>query len=292
MEINPKLPDLLYKYTSANGLAATLKNASLRFSRPNLFNDLFDTTLELVADFDRDTIVANVLEDTYQNIQGNSSIPLEGTMGRMIRLMQKNFHKMPEKEVILKELRLGVEESLDLLPELSKKFGNEISGFLKTSKICCFSSDSLAPPMWGNYANNLSGSVLGFAPTPGADSFFKLARPVHYTDQRPTLMDQERIIGLLSGVGVTNADAIYQEVLHTKHSSWAYEKEWRIAAGSGWSPEIEVEYVGFHKADLRQVILGTRFDKGMIESVKDELAKYPNVYLFQLSERYKLKPIV
>lgn len=268
-----------------------LENGTVRFSRPTLFNDLFDTTLEMVADIHPDSLVTRALEEIFEKIFSNEIPEFHGTMGVVLKQMWAKRDVLPSKEHLKREIRLGLEETLERIPELAGKFGNEIAGNLEKLKIFCMTNDPASAPMWGNYADNLTGGVLGFSPTPGLDSYFKLAKPITYSDQRPTLMTYERVKGLITGNEVLDPKAISHSAIHTKKVGWSYEKEWRITAGEGWAPESDVEYIDFSPADLREIILGTRFDEEQLDTIEKCLLKYPNAKLFKLSKIYEIVPV-
>ncbi|WP_323784980.1 DUF2971 domain-containing protein [Thalassovita sp.] len=286
IDIHPELPEVLFKYTSEAGLLSILRNKSLRFSRPTRFNDLYDAKLQLSAGYDREAVISGALEKLYASISGEDQTPLVGSMGALIESMRPKFSEDSDKEQLFAELRLGLEESLDNLPDLLKKYEPEFEAHFQLSKILCLSSDGYSPPMWGNYADNLKGAAVGFTPTVEADSLFLTAKPIRYLDKRPALLDEEPLIEQLSARSKNDPDEISERIVFTKAMAWQYEAEWRIVAGHGWKPESETEQVQFHIGDLRYIVLGTRFDLEKVAEVKELMATFPNARLMYLSDDY------
>jgi len=139
--VHPKLPEILYKYTSTSGLISTLENESLRFSRPTLFNDLYDCKLDFGFEFDREKIVISVLEDIFASIHGEEEPEWVGPFGYLLSRMRINCEKFSDKATLFEALRPGLEESLDEFPGLLDKYSKEFGEFFETVKVFCLSSD-------------------------------------------------------------------------------------------------------------------------------------------------------
>ena len=89
--------------------------------------------------------------------------------------------------------------------------------------------------MWSHYAQNHSGIVLRFTDDTSDNPLTK-ARPVRYVDQMPSLFNEESLSDMLAGYGGLDHQKIMDEVVWTKSTHWAHEREWRIYAGDGRFP--------------------------------------------------------
>ena len=136
--------------------------------------------------------------------------------------------------------------------------------------------------MWSYYAANHSGLVLRF--TSGAtNNAFSSARPVRYIDQMPSLFDEKALCDLLALEGHHNSDAdrIFDEVIWTKSSHWAHEREWRIYGGVG-ETVAAYEDVPFTATELDGVIFGLRIAEDDKATIADLIqAKYPHTESLQ-----------
>lgn len=278
---HPDLPDLLHKYLSFDGLKKTLLGSSVLVSRPTLFNDAFDSTPTYGSDFDRETVVESALEQCVSVVRGDEFPKLVGPFAPFLLMLRSTFGA---KRFVEDELRAGLEDTLDGLPAHLSKLKEEHAEHLKSFKICCFSSDSLSPPMWGNYADNLNGGMLSFSHDETRDSLFLTARPVLYKQTPPILFSNDFLSDYLSARAEITPEYLTDLAIFNKDISWKYEQEWRLVAGEGWKPEYETELVNFNPLDLSEVTLGARASQDQINETKHILRiKYPHTRLFRLT---------
>lgn len=106
-----------------------------------------------------------------------------------------------------------------------------IESAIKPLKIACFSEDNNNLPLWGNYADNRKGFCVEYNfKFLGVDSrFTEYLFPVFYAK------DRFNCTFALEQVIDTVFDDMYHPVIDIlfyknifKHSSWSYEREWRL----------------------------------------------------------------
>ena len=68
-------------------------------------------------------------------------------------------------------------------------------------KLLCFSEAFDNILMWARYSQNHTGVVLELSCNEKLDSAWGAARPVKYMDRMPLLVDEERLVRLMSGEG-------------------------------------------------------------------------------------------
>jgi len=183
----------------------------IRFTQPASFNDPFEfrPCIEAAAS---QTQVREYVEQNFDEILKRelqeypilSLLPHE-SMAELLRPMKS---RMPELFQLLQPQYLpGISSAID-------------SAFNKNVGVLCLSEvrDSLL--MWGHYAENHEGFLVGFdqghpffSIRRGPDDEFGFLRQVKYCRSRPS---------------VTLTDTTGTEWFETKSEEWAYEREWRM----------------------------------------------------------------
>ena len=140
--------------------------------------------------------------------------------------------------------------------------------------IVCFSKSYANPTMWGHYAENATGLVLGF------DLASPSAKEVKYKNQFLEL----------PGDGEKDKRFFTEELISTKSTDWEYETELRMYASLDASEfdERNNKFMYFlpfsDEMQLREVFLGPecKVDKSDIEQIK-RYVNHPEVEVFRTS---------
>ena len=115
--------------------------------------------------------------------------------------------------------------------ETKAHFQGLIEFAMEPLKIACFSEDNNNLPLWGNYANNRKGFCVEYNfKSLGIDSrFTEYLFPVFYAKDRLncTFALKQTINTVFDGMYHPNIEILFYKNL-VKHSSWGYEKEWRL----------------------------------------------------------------
>lgn len=282
VEPHPDLPPSLYKYCSQDAARAILSNQTLQFSRPGLFNDGFDLRIALAINIDEKAVIERALDQIYEGAYGPEPFLPGNKLGALLLLMRVFFRNKPEPDAFREAIRPAIEELIANRKNMLRQLCDELAAETAKFKVLCLSSSGTIAPMWGNYADNIHGAALHFAPRE-EDSLFLAARPVSYVDHDPILFDDQGFTDWLSGRrGLGDSDLLSQ-FLYTKTAEWAPEREWRIVAGNGWKPDDEREYVEFSTRDLEAVVFGFRSNatfRGEITKLVTE--RYPECRLREM----------
>ena len=283
-EPHQELPPILYKYLTPDSTLAVLENGSLRFSKPPLFNDDLDARVTLGVNINRDVVIQLTVEKIWEGAYGPLAYPARNAMGTMVNFMRQMAPRLPiSQEEFFEIVRPEIIETLDKIGPGFEQFHAEFHEIIANFKILCLSTNPVSAPMWGNYAENISGAVLGFVPSSVRDSLFLTAKPISYVDDVPIALNDERLSDILSGRASIGDFELDEMMIYTKFRDWSYECEWRIVAGLGWDPKNNFEYVKFDPQDLEVVILGMRAsDQTKAEVASIVAKKYPNCAIRQL----------
>ena len=246
-----------FKYVSPSTGRKIIENCTLRWSTPPLLNDVFDMQFAFRLRLERQAVVdafwklTNVSHEEFNNDQ---------------------------------EIGDAIDACFDEMKAWIAKGSKAILGQFINDKLLCLSDVPDSILMWSHYAQNHSGMVLRFTDqTPGNP--LVMARRVRYLDQMPSLLDEETLSRKLAGCKVLDTRRIMNEVIYTKSSHWAYEREWRVYAGTGRSSD-PYEDIPFNARELDGVIFGVRMDEAEQRDLVELLrARYPHVELLQAKVR-------
>lgn len=282
LQPHPELPASLFKYATPATALAILRNKTLQFSRPGLFNDAFEARINLAINRDDEVVIKGALNQIWEAAYGPLPAQPGNSFGVALLAMRVLFPAQPPREAFDEFMRPQIAETLVNLEHRTRQLCDEVGEFCSKMKILCLSERPTIAPMWAGYCDNIQGVTLEFFPSTN-QSWFANARPVTYLDEAPVLYDNASLIDLLSGRRSTNEDEIQQHFLFTKAADWAYEREWRIVAGTGWEPAVAREYVDFFTTDLRSVTFGIRSSDEFRQEIRAILAeKYPEAAVKQL----------
>jgi hypothetical protein len=250
-----------FKYVSPSTGRIIIENRTLRWSTPPLLNDVFDMQFAFQLRLERQTVV-----DAFW---------------KLTNVSREEFNK---DEEIGNAIDACLDEMKAWIAEGSKAI---LSQFIN-DKILCLSDVPDSILMWSHYAQNHTGMVLRFTDQTTGNPLgnpLVRARRVRYLEQMPSLLDEQALSRKLSGCNILDTRRIMDEVIYTKSSNWAYEREWRVYAGVGRSSN-PYEDIPFNAGELNGVIFGVRMAEAEKRTLVDLLrARYPHVELLQAKVR-------
>lgn len=271
-----------FKYLSPGGAKPTLTNRTLRWSRPSMFNDLFDMAVPFAATCNSEPVLERAVELMWERVIHPNPLSPQNKMGAVLDAARVFFREMG-KDQFYAAMRPGVAESLAKYPKTMEAFGLEVIAHLSRVKALCFSRVHDDNAMWGLYADNHRGLVLEFANAEGVDSAYSLAEPVAYRDQPPHLLDDEMLAQFLAG-NFALEPKLADPLMFLKSTHWSYEQELRIVTGEGRKPGDDFEDVPFHPKELVAVYFGARSAALRAELEPVVIAKYPHAQRWQASK--------
>src|SRR5262249_41425273 len=149
-----------------------------------------------------------------------------------------------------KSLYEGIEKAEHNMP----KSHEEMRAVLGDLKLLCFSElpDNLL--MWAHYSQHHTGAVLEFSCIEKFDSAWGAAKPVRYMKDMPLLVDEEKLVRVLSGEGTIATPDVFENAVYIKAKDWEYEREWRLVGG--WDKKQSAEYIPFWPEEMTAIYLG------------------------------------
>lgn len=274
--------DRYFKYLGVAGAHATLTNGTLRWSRPSMFNDLFDMAVPYSTDFESSYVTQRALDLMWRRVQSSEEQPFANKMGATLEALRPRLVSL-DRDQFDQIMRPGIEDVLANHSERMAAFGLAIVEHLKSIKVLCLSRVQNDNTMWGLYAENHRGIVLEFANVEGLDSVYRIAKPVTYRDRAPPVLDDAALASYLAGNIALNP-SLADPLMLLKSTHWRYEQELRIVSGEGRVPSAEFEDVPFHPRELVAVYFGARASE--LRSGLDDMLvnRYPRAQRWQASK--------
>ncbi len=271
-----------FKYTSAEVAQIIMRNGSLRWSSPIIFNDPFDVVRQMAEGITPANIQECIIEVMIELIDSEEH-SLEGFSPKLRCLLgsiRKSNDPIVKRKIIgaLNGMRSELVQRSEGLEELRAMWKD----LLPDLRILCLSEEKDNAPMWYHYAEQYTGVVFEFSCIPRLDSAWLVAKAVNYPHGNPMLSEATGWAKLLMMGQDTAARLMIHESIYTKAEEWSYEKEWRIqipkrGGESGYSSDWR-----FHRDELTSVYLGPRIDNEHREQIVALRSKlYPHASVFE-----------
>ncbi|MBN8766848.1 MAG: DUF2971 domain-containing protein [Thiobacillus sp.] len=272
-----------FKYMSAATATIVLKNRSLRWSSPLLFNDPFDVPRELSFGI--------VPEDIVQ--------ALGRRMANLIEHPPEDTSQLtPKVRLIVEAVKKGISPALkaELLAGLVESAathnptGQSMDAMrtmwrdlIPQFRILCLTESPTHTAMWYHYTDKYRGAVLEFRCDDALDSAWLAARPVTYPPIKPAIYTADGWAQLLTTHNALAIENLLDVATYTKAPDWSYENEWRITSFKRSSDTDHFTDYTFNRRELKGIYLGPDMpssDRKAIISLADD---FPEVGLWSIS---------
>lgn len=235
--------DYFYKYVAADVAKKILSTLQVKCSSPVLFNDPFDSQIELQHDIENK-------EDLIKKTTG--------FICNALKPLIKNGNVEQARHLVCDEMLKDnefVNQRYTVLKSSYKNLNNIIYSFLREDRIFCVSEKNDDLLMWAHYADEHKGAVIKLKCIPEKDTALCVAKPVIYSATMPLLKVEE-----LFNSKQELIRKILDEVLLTKSLDWGHEKEWRVILMKK-QENNDFDMRGIIEDELDSIYLGCRMDE-------------------------------
>ena len=257
----------LFKISTASTAQIILETGKLRWSRPGLFNDVFDSQFDLRTLENEEALQPKILDRLWQSALDPDGFQPGNALGLLHKVASPVIAGLG-RETFFTEMGPAVLEGIAKGKEGLPKFFEEIRASLSTTKLLCLTDDIFGRSLWGHYGDSGRGVALEFRNVESLDSPYRIAKAVEYLDLPPLLYDEEFLLGWMSGERAFTAAGLMDKTLFVKHTDWRWEREWRLASGDGRHANDTFEDAGFHHAELASIVLGPRACAETVSNMK------------------------
>ena len=275
------VPDILYKYTTAETAQIVLETGRLRWQSPCQFNDVSELQImpKLVPDFVAAAPLykTKLVDIAYTNEPIDMSIYSESTQA-ILRLLAVAKNQGDSREDVLAKLEtIGAKNNQDLDATLRLNTGNHNDGSLR---FFCLTENECNALMWAHYGESSKGCMLGFQHISELQTPFLEAEKVNYTDDAPVIASALDIY-LYGATKNNNADT-RRTIYFTKAECWKYEKEWRVMIKREGGKQKFSDFK-FYPEELKSVTFGLNMDKDIKMKILELItSKYPHCELYEI----------
>jgi hypothetical protein len=265
-----------FKYMPASTALLVLKNRSLRWSSPELFNDPFDVPRELSFGIQPEQLAKASADRIAHLIQNppESTTHLSPSLQLIVEAVKRGISEDLKKALIdgLKEEGDKHKPSGASMEAMRQMWRSTLSNF----RILCLTETPAHASMWHHYADQYRGVVIEVQCVDELDSAWLIAKPVAYPKDKPLIYTAEGWAELLALRHDLAIQKILELATYTKSLEWDYEKEWRITSSkrphdvglhSDWK---------FHQDEVSGIYFGPRIspeDRVAVESAATAYAK-------------------
>lgn len=271
-----------YKYMTAATAKAVLGNGTLRWALPKLFNDPFDVQFDLQVKYDRERVVERALVNIIDLYMGRRHVASGNALADGVKWLRKAAPGLKEAD-LREKFRKSMYEGMATAERNMPRSHAEMRAVLDQLKLLCFSEVQDNILMWAHYGEHHTGAVLEFSCIEKFDSAWGAAKPVRYPENMPVLVDEEKLMKVLSGEGTIATPDLFDEAVFVKAKDWQYEKEWRLVGG--WEKDQVAEHIPFQPEEMTAVYLGCRISDANSAAIKKTASeKYPHAAVYNGSK--------
>lgn len=268
---------------SAATACAVLRNSTLRWSSPILFNDPFDVPREMSFGLIPKDIVRAIGREIERLITTPPSDTsyLEEHLRLAIETVRREISAEVKKQM-LSSLREGANsftpsgESLEALRAMWR-------GLLPNLRILCVTESPAHVAMWYHYADQYKGVAIEFACDDQVDSALLCAKRVAYLAKKPavyTASGWAKILCMRKDIAIRE---ILRIATYTKSVDWSYEHEWRVVSQKRPSDDGLFTDYCFHPGEVRRVFLGPLISVPDKTEILSLLRSYPKAKAFNVA---------
>ena len=257
-------PKRLYKYTTLSTALTILSCGKLRFQSPLRYNDPFDSQWDPFWPLTNPHAKERERSVLEQAISDPESWPadIHPHFQHALQSLRAKLDSMPEDERA-EAISHYVEEIVND-DEQSRIAQRHLLDQRRRLRVLCLSEESDSILMWSHYAEQHKGVVLGFDVRRLEDGLQRPLERMNYSEDVPRVIDLDAWHkSVIFGTPTPGWEGKEREFALTKHSGWAYEREWRFVFLSGPGSLGMHSDLAFPADALAELLVGDRADSSV-----------------------------
>ncbi len=255
-----EVPDILYKYTTAETVKIVLETGRLRWQSPCQFNDVSELQRmpELSPNFvEARPIYSKILIDlAYSDAIEDLSVYSPWTQKFIAFLRQLKIQGTSSDSALslIDSYTPQSEQYMEDIFRQSTELNNDGS-----LRCFCLTENDMSTLMWAHYGDSYKGCMLGFQHIDELSTPFASAEKVQYSDETPII--GSAVDFYLYGPNKKQNKDTRLAIYYTKSEDWEYEKEWRVI----YKPKVidDKPYTDFkfYPLELASITFGLKLDR-------------------------------
>lgn len=277
-----KVPEILYKYTTASTTKIVLESGRLRWQSPCQFNDAGELQRMpiLSPNFEdsKQIYVKRLVDIAYSETDINLSLYSQWTQ-HIIGLLQKIKKQGVSPYEALKKIESVVPQGTDSLESIFRK-STELNND-GSLRCFCLTESEFNNLMWAHYGDSYKGCMLGFQHIDELSTPFAAADKVRYTDDTPVI--GSAVDFYLYGPNSKQNRETRLAIYYTKAKDWEYEKEWRVIFKVNPIKGALYTDFEFYPKELASITFGLKISQEIRSEILDLVySQYAHCKLYQL----------
>jgi len=276
------VPDLLYKYTTAETAQIVLDTGKLRWQSPCQFNDVSELQRmpRLSPNFveARPIYSQKLVELAYSNEPLDLAVYSQWTQ-MLIAMLWKLKSQGISADSALSSIDSSIPQSEGDMEDLFRK-STELNND-GSLRCFCLTENDMNPLMWAHYGDSSKGCMLGFRHINELSTPFAEAEKVRYSDDIPTI--GSAVDFYLYGPTKEQNRETRLAIYHTKSEGWKHEGEWRVICKPKIIDDKKYSDFKFYPMELASITFGLKMDgekKTQLLALAD--SKYSHCELYEL----------
>lgn len=277
-----KVPEILYKYTTADTAKIVLESGRLRWQSPCQFNDVGELQWMpmLSPDFEesRPIYLKQLVDIAYSDLNVDLSIYSQWTQEIIGSLKKLKLQGVSPESALRKIESVAPQGTQSLESTFRKSTELNNDGSLRCF---CLTENDYNELMWAHYGDSYKGCMLGFQHVNELSTPFAAAEKVLYTDEVPVI--GSAVDFYLYGPSSKQNKDTRLAIYYTKAKVWEYEKEWRVIYKvSPIKGALFTDYK-FYAQELESITFGLRISQEARDSILDLISsQYPHCKIYYL----------
>lgn len=284
-----QLPKFLYKYMPAKRIDF-FDTPKIRFTPPEEFNDIFDCKVRIKGVCSDEYIAAEVHKKINEEFEQIINYTISTRTGIPLHFFKNAMSPQMKRYMEMQIVPILHQNGEAAIPRIQQELGKTaaaqaIHDAIKRNRmgVLCLTADYTNTVMWGIYAVDNKGFVVGFDT---AHSYFH--RQLHSEDHFRHLVQvaypQHRTVPYIVDYNEleNGGTAFVKDLIYTKDFRWSYEEEWRmvIQNASTYGEQI----VGLETIPtemIKAIYLGAMSDNDL-QQAATVFCKRHNISLFKM----------
>jgi hypothetical protein len=222
--------DYFYKYVTKDVAKAIIRNHTLRWSCPLEFNDPFDHRYAFIDESRLESITDLIIQRFETYIWERDDIRFDETTfwGPTLLQFRKKRDSIPREE-LRKSAAAIRQQTIENGRRALIEWSQVTELMLLQTRVLCLAEQNDNLLMWAHYGSAHTGAVIKLNAIDDLDVPLLVAKQVRYSDEYPSLVDEEEFVDHILCVNRIDMGKREPELLLVKGKDSAYEQEWRIS---------------------------------------------------------------
>lgn len=251
-----------FKYCTAHAAKEIIKNRTVKWSSPIIFNDPFDIQTDFRFDFDveelKEPLLKHIADLTFSNEEPTGDLNHQFFAAIM---RGRKLRDRTSRGEFLDFMKPAGEEGEKAGQQLMAQIQAWWIQYRQKLRVYCVSEVNDDILMWAHYADCHAGVVIKHKCIIERDRAICAAVPISYENEIPIIANLEDYLKHITGQVELDYSNLFTKFSTTKSKHWSYEKEWRCIGGDSKNDGSLFEFVNILPEEIEAIYFGCKISK-------------------------------